>query len=246
MPMTSQIQQRLDALRVLRIRCRRMLKDAFILVLDPIDRRKHVEFWRERLRAAELETEQLCLLAGKTPPSQLPRIRLTPQDYARARVPIAAAGVVTKRLDKPVTLKTIDPEARIVEGVASTPTPDRLHDVVEPLGAKFSLPLALLLDHRHDQPVGSVVAAKPTSSGITVTARIAKVPDAGYVRDLTERAWHLVKHQLVRSLSIGFRGVDREPLPNGGIRWKTWEWLELSLVVVPAQPEAVISTVRAA
>ena len=43
-----------------------------------------------------------------------------------------------------------DAEQRIVTGVASSISADRMSDVVVPGGAKFALPLPLLHQHQHD------------------------------------------------------------------------------------------------
>jgi uncharacterized protein len=219
-----------------------MIRDAPILVLDPIDRMKHVEFWRERLNATELEYEQLHLLLGRTPPSMVPRIRLNlPPRMAHT------AAVVTKRYDMPLVVKVVSEAGRVITGLATTPAPDRLHDVVEPLGAKYQLPISLLLDHDHRSPVGRVTAATPSAAGITVRAEIAAPTEPGQVRDLCNRAWHLCKHQLIRALSIGFRPIRTEPLEGGrGLRYCEWEFLELSLVAVPACAGAVITSVSSA
>jgi hypothetical protein len=95
-------------------------------------------------------------------------------------------------------------------------------------------------------PVGNVTHAKATKSGITVTAQIARVDEPGELKNLVDRAWHSIKHQLVRGLSIGFRPLESEPLPSGGFKFKRWLWSELSLVTIAAQPDAVISATRAA
>jgi hypothetical protein len=62
-------------------------------------------------------------------------------------------------------VKSVDSERREIEGMATTPAIDRIGDIVEPLGAKFTLPMPLLHQHKHDQPVGQVVAAKATKDG---------------------------------------------------------------------------------
>ena len=43
----------------------------------------------------------------------------------------------------PLEIKQVDEDARIITGMATTPTPDRLQDVVEPRGAQFKLPIAV-------------------------------------------------------------------------------------------------------
>jgi phage head maturation protease len=57
-------------------------------------------------------------------------------------------------------------------------------------------------------------------------------------------AWQSVRNNLVRAVSIGFRPIEHEVMKDGGYRFKSWEWLELSLVTVPAQAEATITNIR--
>ena len=44
-------------------------------------------------------------------------------------------------------VKSVDAEQRIIKGIASTPTPDRSDDIVDPQGAKFALPIPFLWHH---------------------------------------------------------------------------------------------------
>lgn len=129
----------------------------------------------------------------------------------------------------------------IIEGVASTISPDRMSDVVVPQGAKFKLPLPLLWQHDSDDPIGLVTEAVVTSKGIKIVAEIAK----GVTEDI-DNCWALIKAGLVRGLSIGFRGLETEPIEGSwGIKFNTWEWLELSAVTIPANSEATITSVKA-
>src|SRR5215475_10078588 len=57
-------------------------------------------------------------------------------------------------------IKSLDEEQRIIGGMATTPAPDRLNDVVEPRGAQFNLPIPLLWQHDSHQPIGHVTHAK--------------------------------------------------------------------------------------
>src|SRR5690606_23572056 len=79
-----------------------------------------------------------------------------------------SAGDVATRAYSVLEIKAVDAEKREIEGIATTPSVDRVGDVVEPFGAKFTLPIPLLHHHRHDQPVGQVVSAKPTKDGISI------------------------------------------------------------------------------
>ena len=145
-----------------------------------------------------------------------------------------------------VNIKRVSEDERVIEGIASTPTPDRMGDVVEPLGGKFALPLVMLLDHDARQAVGQVEYARATSDGIEFRARIAKIDEPGEAKDLVDRAWQLVKAKLRAAVSIGFRPLPDgiELMRNGGVRFKAWEWLELSLVAIPANAEATIFSAK--
>ena len=102
-------------------------------------------------------------------------------------------------------IKRVDEDAREITGMASTPTPDRLQDVVEPTGAQFKLPLPLLWQHDSSQPIGHVTHAKVGKAGIEIVARIAK----GVTAEI-DRAWSLIKAGLVPGLSIGFKPIEHE------------------------------------
>src|SRR5215831_19714903 len=73
-----------------------------------------------------------------------------------------------------LSIKQANDETRTITGMATTPMPDRLEDVVEPDGAQFKLPIPLLWQHDSHQPIGQVTAAKITKAGIEIIAKIAK------------------------------------------------------------------------
>ncbi len=151
------------------------------------------------------------------------------------------------KLERAYTLldvKSSDEEQRSIEGIASTPTPDRYEDIVEPLGAKYALPMPLLWQHRSDSPVGHVEFAKPSAEGIPFKARVLKTDEPGTLKDRLDEAWQSVKLGLIRAVSIGFRPLEYSMIEGGGIRFLSWEWLELSLVTIPANGEATINVVR--
>ncbi|WP_343347633.1 HK97 family phage prohead protease [Sphingomicrobium sp. XHP0239] len=143
-------------------------------------------------------------------------------------------------------IKQVDTEERVIEGIASTPTTDRLGDIIEPMGAKFALPMPLLHQHNHSHPVGHVEFAQPTEKGIPFKARLARIDEPGALKDRVDLAWQEVKSGLVRAVSIGFRLLEdgAEVMKGGGFRIKKWEWMELSLVTIPANAEATILQVK--
>src|SRR5690625_2813954 len=99
-----------------------------------------------------------------------------------------------------LVIKAVDEDAREIRGIASTPGTDRMDDVVEPSGAEFSLPIPLLWQHRHAEPIGKVVKASVTDKSIEVVARLvattADMPAAMNAR--LQEAWHSIKTGLVR------------------------------------------------
>lgn len=143
-------------------------------------------------------------------------------------------------------IKDVNDGERIITGIASTPSTDRMGDIVEPLGADYTLPIPLLWQHDSSQPIGWVERATPSKTGIQIQARFAKIDAPGPLRDRLDEAWQSIKLGLVRGLSIGFRGLDSEAIPNSyGVTFKKWEWLELSAVTIPANSDASIQTIKA-
>ncbi|MEC6385012.1 phage major capsid protein [Pseudomonas aeruginosa] len=141
-------------------------------------------------------------------------------------------------------VKALDDGQRVITGIATTPTPDRVGDIVEPLGVEFKNPLPLLWQHDHDKPVGTVKFDKPTAKGITFTAKLADVQEEGKLKERIDEAWQSLKANLVRGVSIGFRPLEYSWMDDGGIRFLQTEVYELSLVTIPCNVEATISTIK--
>jgi HK97 family phage prohead protease len=138
-------------------------------------------------------------------------------------------------------IKALDDDARTLEGWATTPEIDRMGDIVLPKGAEYKLPIPFLLDHDHSQVVGEVDRVEVSDKGIRFFAHIVKIVEEGPARDLVDKAWSYIKNGLRKAVSIGFRPLDFDVLPNGGLKFTSWEWYELSAVGIPAQPGAVIT-----
>jgi HK97 family phage prohead protease len=144
-----------------------------------------------------------------------------------------------------IEVKAVDEEKRELTGIASTPTPDRYQDIVEPKGADYKLPMPLLWQHDSWSPVGTVVKAKVTNAGIEVLMRLPFIEELGVLKDRVDEAWQSVKHGLVRGLSIGFTAKEYSRIDDtGGLRFLKWDWLELSLVTIPANAEAAITGMK--
>jgi uncharacterized protein len=141
----------------------------------------------------------------------------------------------------------------LVQGIAATdrpvekPLPKGLSKLdgsttatmrVEPLKARFDLPLPLLYDHDKDARIGLVTAADATAKELRFTARIAPVGTAGYDDALLTKIWADVRAGTLRSVSVmRRRGAPRGAHPDG------WTWSELSIVSHPANPDATITRV---
>lgn len=76
-------------------------------------------------------------------------------------------------------------------------------------------------------------------SGISIKAQIAH--GIAFVED----AWNSIRAGLVRGLSIGFRPLENPTsIHKGGLRWASWEMLEVSCVTVPANSACNVTEVK--
>lgn len=136
-------------------------------------------------------------------------------------------------------------DERIITGIANTPSTDRDDDILEPLGAKFALPIPLLWQHNHNQPIGEVIQATVTEKGIEIVAKLVKIDEKGKLKDRLDEAWQSIKSGLVKCLSVGFKIKEYNYLESSwGLHIKEWEFYELSVVTVPANADAVITSVK--
>lgn len=150
---------------------------------------------------------------------------------------------MTRRAYSLLEVKAVNEEKRVIRGVATTPSTDRVGDIVEPLGVKFKNPLALLWQHDSMQPIGTVKFDKPTKDGITFEAEIPVIDTPGTLKDRIDEAWQSIQLGLVRAVSIGFRAIEYAFIDNSyGIRFIESEVFELSVVTIPANADAVITS----
>ena len=150
-----------------------------------------------------------------------------------------------KRACTLMTVKSVNEDARIITGIASTPSPDRYGDIMEPEGAKFRSDTPFLWQHDRSQPIGTCTP-KMVKEGLQITAKLVKpTPDmpSQLIARLDE-AWSSIKEGLVRGLSIGFKPIEYSFLDEGGIRFLSWDLLEVSAVTIPANAECSIETVK--
>ena len=130
--------------------------------------------------------------------------------------------------------------ARQVRAICSTATPDRHGDVIDQAGwdlASFRRNPVILFMHDHADPVARAVSI--AVEGGKLVADIA-FPDEGTVRR-SDYVWGLIASGVVRAVSVGFWPLAWTPLADGsGMRLSKMDLLEVSIVSVPANPDALI------
>lgn len=141
-------------------------------------------------------------------------------------------------------VQSLDADRRIIRGIATTPTPDRMGDTIDPMGAKFNNPMPFLHQHNHSSPIGLVRFEEPTSQGIKFEAELPLIEEEGPLRDRIDTAWGEIKHGLVRAVSIGFRALKYAFRDDDGIDFQEIEVYELSAVTIPANANAVVTAVK--
>lgn len=136
---------------------------------------------------------------------------------------------------------------RKFSGIATTPTTDRMGDIVEPKGAEFQLPIPLLWQHNSNDPIGWITGAKVTAKGIEVEGEVAAIESPASLKERLDTAWAMLQSKLVRGLSIGFQSKEAARIEGTySYRYLKWMWLELSAVTIAANAEASITAIKSA
>ncbi len=155
-----------------------------------------------------------------------------------------------KRAYAVLEIKAAAPSAdgkRRFTGIATTPTADTVGDIVEPKGAQFKLPIPLCWMHNTRDPVGWVTAAKVTDKGIEIEGEVADIAEPASLKERLDTAWAMLVNKLVQGLSIGFNPLESSRIEGTySYRYLKWQWLELSPVVVAANQDCSINTIKSA
>ena len=130
-----------------------------------------------------------------------------------------------------------------IEGIAwPFGTTDRVGDVIEKGAfASASLPLPMLFGHDQNEPLGAWNMAEERDDGLYVKGRLL-VDDVTRAREV--RA--LVQAGAVRGISIGFLTKKATPRSRGGRTITELELLEVSLVAIPMNPGAQVTSAKTA
>jgi phage prohead protease, HK97 family len=133
--------------------------------------------------------------------------------------------LVTKQIES-------DSGGEIYSGVATTAVKDRLNEIVNPKGCinlnDYLANPVLLWQHDPNRPIGKIVNVEISDDAIKVQFVFASTQFAQEIKQLVDEG-------IVRGLSIGFI-----PRKVEGNTYVEWEWIETSVVTLPANPKALI------
>ncbi len=146
-----------------------------------------------------------------------------------------------------ITIKSFDAKTRRFSGIASSASPDRMQDVVEPEGIKYKLPIPFLHQHDSKNPVGNIDGLKVIAGKrIEIKGYVARFDDGPpTLKERVDVAAAELESGLVQGLSIGFNPIEYSFIKDtGGVHFTQWEMLELSMVTIPANAEATITAIK--
>jgi HK97 family phage prohead protease len=129
-----------------------------------------------------------------------------------------------------------------IEGYASTDALDRASDKILPSAwtkgglNNFKNNPILLFNHNYSEPIGRVTEITTDSKGLKIKGVISK--SAGRVYDL-------VKERILTTFSVGFKIIDADyNKSNDGLIIKDAELLEVSVVTIPCNQDAIFSIAK--
>jgi HK97 family phage prohead protease len=121
-------------------------------------------------------------------------------------------------------------------GIATREVPDYADDIVVVSGMQSrNADVVLLANHDPSKPIGR---ARLSESGIEVKAYITFAPEG--TTPTADEYRKLCKAGVLTDLSIGFNPIERQMIDGGGWRYTKWQCLEVSLVAIGCNPEAII------
>lgn len=138
------------------------------------------------------------------------------------------------------TTGTFDDEARTFTAIASTPIVDRGGDTIDQSGwelGNFVKNPVIPWAHDYYQPP----VARATEIGINNKGYLQftyQAPPEG-VYPFADTIWNLYRNQFMFAFSVGFKPLEQSGDWQSGYNFSKSELLEISAVVVPANPQAL-------
>lgn len=102
--------------------------------------------------------------------------------------------------------------------------------------------LPLLYNHDKDKPVGKILSATYDKEGLLITAKLFKYPDD----ELTNFVYYSVKNKVISAFSVGMLVKNFDVISQEGedyLQLSDSEIIEISLVPIPSNPEALFDIV---
>jgi HK97 family phage prohead protease len=122
--------------------------------------------------------------------------------------------------------------------VASTASQDRMGDVIRQDGwdlKAYKNNPVVLFGHNHDQPIGRAHNVRVHDGALKADFEFA--PEG--VNPFAAQVGRMVEAGFLKAVSVGFRPLEYKPMKSGGLEFIKSELLEISVVSVPANSEAV-------
>lgn len=171
------------------------------------------------------------------------------------------ASIIAEKQRKARTFRAVAEEPQVLEGrriryVWSTETVDRMGDIVRQswdLSGYSRNPMALW-SHNHDVPLGNAVEYGLASAPRRQLAGVVEYAPEG-IDPFIDSRYKLAAAGYLRTVSVGFMPHEIDPvtdkeeraklgLGQWGVVFERNELLEISLVTVPANPDAVEDDMR--
>jgi len=151
--------------------------------------------------------------------------------------------MIYKDFDIKVCKKQEDDDFFTFSGMASTDDVDRDNDIVLPtaFGKSINEPKPILFNHDSSQPVGKTTSMSVLDNGLYIEARMPKNDQFVKSRMIPQ-----MKGGSLNKMSIGFlpNFKDIDYREDGVTVFKDVELLEISLVTIPANNNANITTMK--
>lgn len=140
--------------------------------------------------------------------------------------------------DYAVNLEAV--EDRTATFIITTSTPDTVQDIIDPDGVDLTNYMKnpqFLWQHDRDQlPIGKCLSISKVPNGLKATFEFISAD----IYEFADTAFKMVQNGFLNAVSVGFIPTDIDPNEHGGFTINKWILFEVSLVTVPANPEALI------
>lgn len=140
--------------------------------------------------------------------------------------------------DTPVFKAGRQTDADPLEFVLSDESVDRMGDVIRADGwdlKSFNANPIALFGHSHDQILGTWENVRVEGKRLLGKLKLAKPGTS----DLIDTVRSLIEQRVIKAVSVGFQSVEAEPRKGGGFEFIKSTLHEVSVVAVPANPNAL-------